>query len=64
MKKEFLGSLPEKQRTTLINLLWNAEIENKKIANISFKQPYDALSKVENKSDFQSVRRVGFGHGR
>jgi len=57
MKKEFLNSIPEKQRDTLISLLWNAEIENKKIANISFKQPYDVLSKIENKSDFSSVRR-------
>ncbi len=57
MKKEFLASIPEKQRDTLIDLLWNASVENKKIANISFKQPYDVLSKIENKSDFSSVRR-------
>ena len=59
MKKEFLNSIPEKQRDTLIGVLWNAEVENKKIANISFKQPYDMLSKIENKSDFSSVRRGG-----
>jgi len=50
-----LGDLP--QRDTLIGLLWNASVENKKIANISFKQPYDVLSKIENKSDFSSVRK-------
>ena len=64
MKKEFLSSNPEKQRDTLITLLWNAEIENKKIANISFKQPYDALSKIENKSDFSSMRRGGDSNSR
>ncbi len=57
MKKEFLESNSEKQRNTLITLLWNAEVENKKIANISFKEPYNVLSKIENKSDFDSVRR-------
>ena len=57
MKKEFLNSIPEKQRNTLIDVLWNATIDNKKIANISFKEPYNVLSKIENKSDFNSVRR-------
>lgn len=57
MKKKFLLLKPSQQRDTLTNLLWNAEIKNKKIANISFKQPYDELSKIENKSDFLQVRR-------
>lgn len=57
MKKEFLSKNPDEKRNVLIDVLWNAQIENKKIANISFKQPYDVLSKIENKSDFSSVRR-------
>jgi len=56
MKKDYLLSKPNEQRNTLATLLWNAEIDNKKIANLSFKQPYDALSKIENKSDFSSMR--------
>jgi len=56
MKKEFLSKNPDEQRNVLINVLWNASIENKKIANISYKEPYNALSKIENKSDFDSVR--------
>ena len=56
-RKEFLKLNPNKQRDVLISLLWNAEIENKKIANISFKQPFDVLSKMENKDDFNSMRR-------
>ncbi|MFA5616300.1 MAG: recombinase family protein [Syntrophorhabdaceae bacterium] len=55
-RKEFFRLSPEKQRNVLISLLWNAEIENKKIANITFKQPYDVLSKIENKDDFDSMR--------
>ena len=58
MKKEFLSKNPDEKRNVLIDVLWNANIENKKIANISFKQPYDVLSKIENKSDFSSVRGV------
>ena len=57
MRKKFLLLKPSQQRDTLTTLLWNAEIKNKKIANISFKQPYDELSKIENKSDFLQVRR-------
>jgi len=56
MQKEFLSKKPDEQRNTLITLLWNAEVENKKIANISFKEPYNVLSKIENKSNFSSVR--------
>ena len=57
MQKEFLSKKPDEQRNTLITLLWNASVANKKIANISFKEPYNVLSKIENKSDFNSVRR-------
>ena len=57
MQKEFLSQKPDEQRNTLITLLWNASVANKKIANISFKEPYNILSKIENKSDFNSVRR-------
>ncbi len=58
MQKEFLSKKPDEQRNTLITLLWNASVANKKIANISFKEPYNVLSKIENKSDFDSVRSV------
>lgn len=57
MQKEFLSKKPDEQRNTLITLLWNASVANKKIANISFKEPYNVLSKIENKSDFDSVRK-------
>ena len=55
MKNSFLSLPLEKKREVLFSLLWNAQIENKKIANISFKHPYQELSEIENKSDFSSV---------
>ena len=57
MKNKFLSLSLEKKREILFSLLWNAEVANKKIANISFKQPYEEMSKIENKSDFSSVLR-------
>ncbi|MFH1789696.1 MAG: hypothetical protein ABH832_01365, partial [bacterium] len=56
-KKEFLNTKDENKEKIVKTLLWNAEVKNKKIANFSFKEPYDLLSKVPNKSDFLSVRR-------
>ncbi len=58
MKNTFLTMSLEKKRETLFSLLWNAEIGNKKIANISFKEPYKQLSEITNKSDFSSVLGV------
>jgi site-specific DNA recombinase len=57
IRKSFLKANPEKQKEILNSLLWNAEISNKKIAKVSYKQPYDILSKIENKSDFILMRR-------
>ena len=54
-KNSFLTLTPEKQREVLFSLLWNAEIGNKKIANISFKPLYKELAEVANKSDFSSM---------
>ena len=58
LKKQFLKAKPDKQRNLLFDILWNAQIANKKIVNISFKEPYNALTKLENKDDFNSMRRV------
>ena len=55
MRKTFLAMSLEKKRETLNSLLWNAEIGNKKIANISFKEPYKQLSEITNISDFSSM---------
>ena len=55
LKNTFLTLSLEKKREVLFSLLWNAEIGNKKIANISFKAPYKQLSEITNKSDFSSM---------
>jgi len=55
LKNTFLTLPLDKKREVLFSLLWNAEIGNKKIANISFKQPYKQLSEITNKSDFSSM---------
>ena len=56
-KKEFADRKNGKQEIIIKTLLWNAQIRNKKIAHLSFKEPFLRLSKIENKSDFLSVRR-------
>ncbi len=58
-KKCFLKGENEKQEKVIKTLLWNAQIKNKKIANLHFKEPYNLLAKVEDKSDFLSVRKEG-----
>ena len=57
LKKAFSDSTFEKQGKILFSLLWNVEIKDKKIAKFSFKEPYNVLAKIENKSDFKLVRK-------
>lgn len=57
LKDKFLSENPETQRNVLFTLLWNAEVANKKIVNITYKQPYDAMANLDNKDDFSSMRR-------
>ncbi len=57
MRKKFLKTNPKKQREILNILLWNSEVRDKKIANITYKQPYDIPSKIKNKSDFSLMQR-------
>lgn len=56
-KKEFENTKNVKQEKIVKKLLWNATMRNKKIANLTFKEPYNLLSKIQDKSDFLSVRR-------
>ena len=56
-KKEFSIRKNKKQEIITKTLLWNAKFRNKKIASLSFKEPYLAISKIKNKDDFSSVRR-------
>lgn len=57
MKNKFLSADFDIQRNLLFSLLWNAEIGNKKIAHISYKEPYNAMANCANKDDFSLMRR-------
>ncbi len=54
-EKSFLDIKDEKKEKVIKTLLWNAQFENKKIAYFNFKEPYNALAKVSNKSDFSNL---------
>ncbi|MBL7058350.1 recombinase family protein [Patescibacteria group bacterium] len=56
-EKTFLEIKDEKKEEVIKALLWNAQFENQKIAHFSFKEPYNILSKVSNKSDFSQLLR-------
>lgn len=51
-KKTFSESDDHKKRKLLEKLLWNASIEDKKIANFKFKMPYSLITKNSQKADF------------
>ena len=56
-QKEFATAKNVRQEEIVKTLLWNASMRNKKIANLTFKEPYSLLSRIQDKSDFLSVRR-------
>jgi hypothetical protein len=51
-KKEFLNSENYKKREVLENLLWNLEIKDQVLANVSYKMPYEALAKTPKNGGF------------
>ena len=56
-KKQFEKENNTEKEKIVKTLLWNAQFENKKIAYFSFKEPYNILSKMGNKSDFSLMLR-------
>ncbi len=54
-KNTFMQYDKYKKRELLEILLWNLEIENKKIANIRFKMPYQLLANTPKKCDFATM---------
>lgn len=54
-KETFTGYDKYKKRELLEILLWNLEIENKKIADIRFKMPYQLLANTPKKCDFATL---------
>jgi len=57
-RKEFLNFKEDKKQKLLNNLLWNATIENKKIASFSFKMPYQLVANIDKNSDFSDLRGI------
>lgn len=57
VEKEFSDSKDEKKRILLETLLWNATVENQEIASVSYKKPYQILADIQNKDDFEQLRR-------
>ena len=56
-KKTFLEYDKYKKRDLLEILLWNLEIENKKIANLRFKMPYQLLANTPKNCDLATMLR-------
>jgi hypothetical protein len=51
---EFKSSNPEKKRKIIQTLLWNLEIKDKKVANYSFKSPFQIIANASKEGDFHS----------
>jgi DNA invertase Pin-like site-specific DNA recombinase len=54
-KKEFINAKEETQREVLGKVLWNLEIKDKKIAQVSYKMPYQAFADTPKKDDFATM---------
>ena len=54
-RKEFLNADNDKKRLVLEKLLWNFKIEGRKIAEASYKMPYEALKKSPKNGDFSQM---------
>ena len=54
-KNDFLNSQNDKKREVLENLLWNLEIKDQVLANVSYKMPYAILKKSPKNGDFSQM---------
>lgn len=57
MKKAFFKVSLDDKRKMLSQLLWNTSIENKKLAKINFKEPFDVLANCSENNDIDNLRR-------
>ncbi len=57
MKNEFLKTSLENKRKMLSGLLWNLSIDNKKLAKVSFKEPFETLANCCANDDIDNLRR-------
>ena len=56
-KKEFIDADDFKKREIVEKLLWNLFMENKKVASISFKSPFDIMFRAPKNGDFSTLLR-------
>lgn len=57
MKKAFFKVSLDDKRKMLSNILWNSSIENKKLAKIKFKEPFEILANCCVNDDIDNLRR-------
>ncbi len=57
-KKAFLKVSLDDKRKMLSGLLWNLSIDNKKLAKVSFKEPFETLANCCANDDIDNLRRV------
>ncbi|MEK7131825.1 MAG: recombinase family protein [Patescibacteria group bacterium] len=55
-KKDFLKAKENEKRNLLEILLWNLSVVNEKIADVSFKMPYELIAKTTQKGDFAALQ--------
>jgi DNA invertase Pin-like site-specific DNA recombinase len=58
MKKAFFKVSLDDKRKMLSKILWNSTIDNKKLAKVSFKEPFETLANCCVNSDIDKLRRV------
>ncbi|NCB21085.1 MAG: recombinase family protein [Clostridia bacterium] len=58
-KKAFLKVSLDDKRKMLSGLVWNLSIDNKKLAKVSFKEPFETLANSAKNTDIDNLRRVG-----
>jgi len=56
-KKEFLKVSLDDKRKILSKLLWNSTIDNKKLAKVSFKEPFKTIANCSETHDIDKLRR-------
>lgn len=56
-KKEFLQAKNKRKTKTLQNLLWNATVQNRELATVSFEREFQLIANEPNKDDFEKMRR-------
>jgi DNA invertase Pin-like site-specific DNA recombinase len=54
-KKEFLSGNSDGKRKVIENLLWNLTIENRELAQVSYKQPYQVLANSPKNLDIYEM---------